>query len=115
MGVPLVDVKACSRRVPWPALARADPQFVVLLCLLAPDLAPARAAIPLLRQRTRDWRNYPELDRQEARGHAAFAIYNILTDTLLAIRATARNDARYERISQHCRREQHRQAPPPSP
>ncbi|GAA6044338.1 hypothetical protein JCM8097_004574 [Rhodosporidiobolus ruineniae] len=77
--------------------------------------AAAAVVVSLKRARrhARDWRDYPESDAQEARGHAAFAIYDILADTLLAIRATARDDARYERISQHCRREQHRHAPPP--
>ncbi|GAA6042402.1 hypothetical protein JCM8097_004499 [Rhodosporidiobolus ruineniae] len=38
--------------------------------------------------------------------------YDILADTLLALRATARDEARYERTSQHRRRVQHRQHTP---
>ncbi|GAA6044445.1 hypothetical protein JCM8097_008029 [Rhodosporidiobolus ruineniae] len=77
--------------------------------------AAAAVVVSLKRARrhARDWRDYPESDAQEARGHAAFASYDILADTLLAIRATARDEARYERISQLRRREQHPTPPPP--
>ncbi|GAA6044449.1 hypothetical protein JCM8097_004729, partial [Rhodosporidiobolus ruineniae] len=79
--------------------------------------AAAAAVVSLKRARrhARDWRDYPKSDAHEARGYAAFAIYDILADTLLALRATARNEARYERTSQHRRREQHRQTPPSPP
>ncbi|GAA6044434.1 hypothetical protein JCM8097_008588 [Rhodosporidiobolus ruineniae] len=65
--------------------------------------------------RTRDWRDCPKSDAQEACGYAAFVIYDILADTLLALCAAARDEARYERTSQHRRRKQHRQTPPPPP
>ncbi|GAA6044193.1 hypothetical protein JCM8097_006806 [Rhodosporidiobolus ruineniae] len=77
----------------------------------------AAAAVVSLKhahRHARGWRDYPESDAQEARGHAAFAIYNILAETLLALCATARDGARCERISQ-CRRRvqqcQHAQLP----
>ncbi|GAA6045479.1 hypothetical protein JCM8097_008188, partial [Rhodosporidiobolus ruineniae] len=76
--------------------------------------AAAAIVVSLKRSRrhARDWRDYPKLDAQEACGHAAFAIYDILADTLL--RATARDKARYERISQHrCREQQRQHAPLP--
>ncbi|GAA6044517.1 hypothetical protein JCM8097_003498 [Rhodosporidiobolus ruineniae] len=73
--------------------------------------AAAAAVVSLKRARrhARDWRDYPKSDAHEARGYAAFAIYDILADTLLALRATARDEARYERTSQH------RQTPPSPP
>ncbi|GAA6045902.1 hypothetical protein JCM8097_002849 [Rhodosporidiobolus ruineniae] len=76
-------------------------------------LAAIVVSLKRARRRARDWRDYSESDALEARGHAAFAIYDILADTLLAIRATARDEARYERLSQLRRREQHHQRSPP--
>ncbi|GAA6045367.1 hypothetical protein JCM8097_000632 [Rhodosporidiobolus ruineniae] len=67
------------------------------------------------RRHARGWRDSPKSDAEEARGHAAFAIHDVLSNTRLALHATACDKARDERISQHRRREQHRQAPPLPP